>query len=70
MEKWKCALQPIRSVLISGMFALRLDVSTSCSQLLCSCIEPTVLPFSKALLREYIRYATLASKLLRFALTT
>ena len=39
------------------------------SQPLCLRIEPTVLPFSKALLREYIRYATLASKLLRFALT-
>ena len=39
------------------------------SQLLCLRIEPTVLPFSKALLCEYIRYATLASKLLRFALT-
>ena len=39
------------------------------SQLLCLRIEPAVLPFSKALLREYMRYATLASKLLRFALT-
>ena len=45
--------------------ALRLDVSAGYSQQLGLRIEPTVL-----LLREYMRYATLASKLLRFALTT
>ena len=54
----------------SKICALRLDVSESYSQLLCLRIETCGFAFLKALLREYIRYATLASKLLRFALTT
>ena len=53
----------------SKICALRLDVSESYSQLLCLRIETCGFAFLKALLREYIRYATLASKLLRFALT-
>ena len=47
MEKWECALQPIRSVLISVMCALRLDVSTSYSQLLCLRIETCGFAFFK-----------------------
>ena len=54
----------------SEKMRLTLDVSTGYSQPLCLHIEPTVLPFSKALLREYMHYATLASKLLRFTLRT
>ena len=54
----------------SKIFALRLDVSAGYSQLLCLRIETCGFAFLKALLRKYIRYTTLASKLLRFALTT